>query len=69
MSPRPMDDYFDEGMRAREEGKRADANHYCAGSSERREWAEGFRATPEKEPDDELGLDPNEDSTVRPSGL
>ena len=66
MSPKPVVDYFAEGVQAREDGKHARDNPYCVGSEERQEWTEGFRATPEKEEDDELGLDPNEGSGVRP---
>lgn len=69
MTPKPIVDYFAEGMQAREDGNRASTNPSCVGSAERDEWSAGFRATPEKEPDDDLGLDPNEDSTVRSSGL
>ena len=69
MSSKPLHDYFAEGVQAREDGKRATANPYCVGSEERHEWAEGFRATPENEDDDDLGLDPNEGSGVRRRGL
>ena len=69
MSPKPLHDYIVEGVLARENGKHATDNPYCVGSDERHEWTEGFRATVEKEDDGDLGLDPNDGSSVRPRGL
>ncbi len=63
------DDYFAEGVEAREVGKHARDNPYCAGSDERREWHAGFMATVEHEDEDGISLDPNEDNEVRTDGL
>ena len=52
-------DYFGEGLQVREDGRHPNANPYCAGSDERREWAAGFGATVARE---------YEDSDVRPAG-
>ena len=64
MTPKTLDDYFAEGMQAREGGRHERDNPYCAGSDERREWQAGFRASVEHESDDtELGLADNDGLT------
>ena len=54
--PKPLGDFFKEGMEARQNGGTLHDNPYSAGSDKRREWAAGFCATVEKEDEDDLGL-------------
>ena len=68
MSSRPLVNYFAEGLQAREDGKHATDNPYCAGSHERHEWDAGFRATVALEDEDGLDLDPIEDNEVPLAG-
>ena len=43
--PKPLTDYFKEGLRARRDGLALKDNPYSAGSDKRREWSAGFCAT------------------------
>ena len=43
--PKPLDDYFKEGLVARRDGQSLRDNPYSAGSAKRREWHAGFCAT------------------------
>ena len=63
---RPLEEFFKEGLAARDNGLTLRDNPYAAGSAKRQEWNAGFRAIPE--PDDEhgLSLDP-EGAERRPS--
>ncbi len=54
--PKPLGDFFKEGMEARQNGGTLRDNPYSAGSDKRREWTAGFCATVEKEDEDDLGL-------------
>ena len=63
----PLGHYFDEGMKARRDGKTLHDNPYGAGSPERREWAAGFCATVEAENEDGPKLDPNDGPQRRES--
>ena len=65
--PKPLEDFFREGLRARAEGRALHDNPYAAGSAKRREWNAGFCATAEAEDDDSLKLDPNEGAERRTS--
>ena len=62
---KPLSDYFDEGLQARQEGKRLRDNPYCAGSEKRNEWDAGFEAKLDFEEEDRLSLDPNDNSEIR----
>ena len=53
--PKPLDDYFKEGVQARVDGRSLHDNPYSAGSAKRREWNAGFCATVED--GDDLKLD------------
>ena len=66
-APKPLGQFFDEGMEARLQGKTVHDNPYSAGSDKRREWNAGFCATVEVEDEDGLQLDPNEGSARRVS--
>ncbi len=63
--PKPLDDYFREGLEARRDGQALHDNPYAAGSAKRREWHAGFCATVAAG-DDEVMPDPDE-GAVRPS--
>ena len=65
--PKPLDDYFQEGLEARLDGRSLHDNPYAAGSAKRREWNAGYCATVEVEDEDGLKLDPNEGSERRTS--
>ena len=53
--PKPLDDFFREGLQARLDGKSLHDNPYAAGSAKRREWQAGFCATVDDEDDLEIG--------------
>ena len=59
--PKPLVDYFQEGLEARQDGKALHDNPYAAGSADRREWHAGFCATLDVE--DQDGLDPEDGRT------
>ena len=54
--PKPLGDYFEEGVQARLDGRSLHDNPYAAGSAKRREWAAGFCASPERDEDDPASL-------------
>ena len=54
--PKPLGDFFKEGMEARLNGGTLRDNPYSAGSDKRREWNAGFCATVDKEEGDDFGL-------------
>ena len=62
---RALEEFFKEGLEAREGGLTIRDNPYAAGSTKRREWDAGFCATAEKEDEDDLALDPNDDAERR----
>ena len=62
---RPLEDFFKEGLSAREDGLTLHDNPYAAGSTKRREWSAGFCATTDKEDEDDLSLDPNDNARRR----
>ena len=55
--PKPLGDYFDEGLQARLDGKGLHDNPYAAGSAKRREWNAGFCATVESDDQDRIEPD------------
>lgn len=63
IDPKPLGDYFAEGLKARRDGKGLHDNPYAAGSAKRREWNAGFCATLEEDDDLRSGPDePTEDA-------
>ena len=56
--PKPLDDYFQEGLQARLDGKSLHDNPYAAGSDKRREWQAGFCATVDDRDGDDLETGP-----------
>ena len=65
---RTQEDFFKEGLQAREDGLKVRDNPYAAGSMQRREWNAGFCATADKEDTDDLSLDPNDEAERRSPG-
>ena len=59
--PKPLGDYFKEGMEARRDGRTLHDNPYSAGSEKRREWKAGFCATVGSEDEDGLDHDASDD--------
>lgn len=55
--PKPLSDFFKEGMEARLKGGTLHDNPYSAGSEKRREWNAGFCATAETDDDDGMRSD------------
>ena len=62
---RPLEEFFKEGLAARENGLTIRDNPYAAGSAKHREWNAGFCATADKEDENDLALDPNDDAKRR----
>ena len=60
--PKPLTDFFKEGLQARRDGLALRDNPYSAGSDKRREWAAGFCATlgAQKGDDDAVGFEPGD---------
>jgi hypothetical protein len=63
--PKPLDVYFKEGLKARQDGKALHDNPYAAGSANRREWRAGFCATVAENEDP--ALEPVEGDELRPT--
>ena len=59
--PKPLDDYFQEGLEARRDGQALRDNPYSAGSAMRREWHAGFCATV-ADGEDEVMPEPDDDA-------
>ncbi|RYC32202.1 hypothetical protein D3273_09195 [Lichenibacterium minor] len=59
--PKPLGDYFKEGLDARLDARALHDNPYAAGSAKRREWHAGFCAT--VKPEDAVDPDPDEGPT------
>ena len=61
--PKPLTDYFKEGLAARRDGLALKDNPYSAGSDKRREWSAGFCATLDPDGgDDAVGFQPGDGS-------
>lgn len=63
--PKPLGDFFKEGMEARQNGGTIRDNPYSAGSDERREWNAGFCATVEQDDGDDIGLETGDGTAGR----
>ena len=61
--PKSLGDYFNEGMKARQDGLSLNDNPYSAGSTKRREWSAGFCATVETEDEDDPVADRDDGPT------